>query len=178
MIKNTEKYSVNSYTHSNSSSSNQKSPDIGISTHSTIASDLNSSSFDILNEYLEKEIVIQPFNSNRLQWYSNEEIFKILCESIQLISLADKHSQYKELKEQRFSNQALQLPQNGSVFVFDRREVKNYKKDAYCWKRRKTGSANSVREDRMCLKINGIEVIYGCYSHSCLMFTFHRRIYW
>ncbi len=173
MINNTEKYSsTNSYIHAISSSPAQNS------TQSAKAFDSRSCSMDLLDEYLEKEIIIQPFCSNRLQWYTNEEIFKILCESIQLISLASKHPQYKDLKEQRFSSQALQLPQNGSVFVFDRREVKNYKKDAYCWKRRKTGSAKSVREDRMCLKINGIEVIYGCYSHSCLMYTFHRRIYW
>lgn len=34
------------------------------------------------------------------------------------------------------------------------------------------------REDRMSLKVNGIESIYGCYSHSYIMPTFHRRIYW
>jgi hypothetical protein len=41
-----------------------------------------------------------------------------------------------------------------------------------------TGGANSVREDRMCLKVNGTDCIYGCYSHSSIMSTFHRRCYW
>ena len=35
-----------------------------------------------------------------------------------------------------------------------------------------------MREDRMCLKINGAGAIYGCYSHSSIISTFHRRCYW
>ena len=178
MIKNTEICSSYSSLHSNPSS-----PSRSLIPSSAKASDSSSSSSDLpneckINEYFKNEITIQPLCSNRLTWHSNEEIFKILCESIQLISLADAQSQYRAIKEQRFTDKVVQLPRNGSVFIFDRRNVKNYKKDAYCWKRRKTGSAKSVREDRMCLKMNGVECIYGCYSHSCLMFTFHRRIYW
>jgi hypothetical protein len=68
-------------------------------------------------------------------------------------------------------------PNNGSLFLYDRNNVKNFKKDLYTWKRRKDGG-NSVREDRMSLKINGIDSIYGCYSHNSFITTFHRRCYW
>ena len=30
----------------------------------------------------------------------------------------------------------------------------------------------------MKLKVNGAECIYGCYVHSAILPTFHRRCYW
>jgi hypothetical protein len=115
----------------------------------------------------------QPlFASIRLNnWHSNEEIFNIL-------SYCHKYLPQEDFKHQFLSNQVIQRPHNGSVFLFDRRIVKNFKKDSFMWKRRKTGGANSVREDRMCLKVNGVDSIYGCYSHSSIIATFHRRCYW
>lgn len=141
----------------------------------TLSTDLKENT----KRQLTPECTIQSFSPTRLnQWHTNEEIFKILNECNQLVTLASKNLFYKKLKEERFSNQTKNIPRNGSVFIFDRREVKNYKKDSFAWKKRKTGSSKSVREDRMSLKVNGIESIYGCYSHSYLMPTFHRRIYW
>lgn len=89
--------------------------------------------------------LMKPFVSQRLnQWHTNEEVFKILDQCNQLSALALKNSYYKQLKEERFAKEPVRLPQNGSVLVFDRREVKNYKKDFFLWKRRKTGSSKSV----------------------------------
>jgi hypothetical protein len=133
-----------------------------------------------------------PFSRLRLnQWHTNEEIFKILTMCNDLATLATKNSlnsvpisssdlviPANKLLNQWLSNEAYQRPNNGSVFLFDRRKVKNFKKDLFIWKRRKTGGANSVREDRMCLKINGVGLIYGCYSHSSIISSFHRRCYW
>ena len=97
----------------------------------------------------------------RLSWYSNEEIYSIL----------------NNYTETPLTNQVQIRPNNGSLFLYDRNVVKNFKKDLYTWKRRKDGG-NSVREDRMSLKINGIDSIYGCYSHNSFVTTFHRRCYW
>ena len=30
----------------------------------------------------------------------------------------------------------------------------------------------------MKLKVQGVELIYGCYVHSAILCTFHRRCYW
>jgi hypothetical protein len=110
-----------------------------------------------MNETVNENVLIK----NKLnQWFTNDEIFKILTQELG-----------------SSNNQIQQLPKNGSVFIFDRKLVKNYKKDGFAWKCRKTAT-KSVREDRMCLKINGQVCIYGCYSHSCLIPSFHRRIYW
>jgi hypothetical protein len=114
-----------------------------------------------------------PFARLRLDhWYSNDEIFKILTQCTCLLSSTN------EALCEWLSGEVIQHPLNGSVFLFDRRRIKNFKKDAFVWKRRKTGGANSIREDRMSLKANGSDCIYACYTHSALMSTFHRRCYW
>ncbi|KAJ6654986.1 hypothetical protein lerEdw1_006457 [Lerista edwardsae] len=66
-------------------------------------------------------------------------------------------------------------PQNGSVILYNRKKVK-YRKDGYCWKKRKDGK--TTREDHMKLKVKGVECLYGCYVHSSIVPTFHRRCYW
>lgn len=122
-----------------------------------------------------------PFSRTRLtQWHSNEEINSILTKCSQLLSSSSSATSRLLLNEWLSGEECIMMrrPSNGSVFLFDRRRVKNFKKDGFSWKRRKTGGANSVREDRMYLKINGVDKIYGCYSHSAIISTFHRRCYW
>lgn len=46
-------------------------------------------------------------------------------------------------------------PQNGSMILYNRKKVK-YRKDGYCWKKRKDGK--TTREDHMKLKVQGVEV--------------------
>ncbi|CAB1421633.1 unnamed protein product [Pleuronectes platessa] len=46
------------------------------------------------------------------------------------------------------------LPQNGSMILYNRKKVK-YRKDGYCWKKRKDGK--TTREDHMKLKVQGVE---------------------
>lgn len=122
------------------------------------------------------------FSRTRLtQWHSNEEIYSILTQCSHYLTTKSSPSSGEWLllgDDLASPNGQRRLPQNGSVFLFDRRRCKNFKKDGFSWKRRKTGGANSVREDRMYLKINGVDKIYGCYSHSSIVSTFHRRCYW
>ncbi|KAJ8360591.1 hypothetical protein SKAU_G00171160 [Synaphobranchus kaupii] len=49
-------------------------------------------------------------------------------------------------------------PQNGSMILYNRKKVK-YRKDGYCWKKRKDGK--TTREDHMKLKVQGVEVRGG-----------------
>ncbi|TWW56984.1 Calmodulin-binding transcription activator 1 [Takifugu flavidus] len=46
-------------------------------------------------------------------------------------------------------------PQNGSMILYNRKKVK-YRKDGYCWKKRKDGK--TTREDHMKLKVQGVEM--------------------
>ncbi|XP_026056080.1 calmodulin-binding transcription activator 2 isoform X2 [Carassius auratus] len=97
----------------------------------------------------------------RLRWNTNEEIASFL------ISF-DKHDEW-------LSCTLKTRPQNGSIILYNRKKVK-YRKDGYCWKKRKDGK--TTREDHMKLKVQGMECLYGCYVHSSIVPTFHRRCYW
>lgn len=94
-------------------------------------------------------------------------------------------------------------PRSGSMLLYSRKKVR-YRRDGYCWKKRKDGK--TTREDHMklkvtfagpsylfrtfcivhhlgrklysCVQVQGVECIYGCYVHSAILPTFHRRCYW
>ncbi len=60
-------------------------------------------------------------------------------------------------------------PQNGSMILYNRKKVK-YRKDGYCWKKRKDGK--TTREDHMKLKVQGVEV-RGC---SLLVTRYNHKL--
>ncbi|XP_035376235.1 calmodulin-binding transcription activator 1-like [Electrophorus electricus] len=97
----------------------------------------------------------------RHRWNTNEEI------AAYLISF-EKHEEW-------LTTAPKTRPQNGSMILYNRKKVK-YRKDGYCWKKRKDGK--TTREDHMKLKVQGVECLYGCYVHSSIIPTFHRRCYW
>ncbi|KAJ7313307.1 hypothetical protein JRQ81_004596 [Phrynocephalus forsythii] len=97
----------------------------------------------------------------RMRWNTNEEIASYL------ITL-EKHEEWLSCSPKT-------RPQNGSIILYNRKKVK-YRKDGYCWKKRKDGK--TTREDHMKLKVKGVECLYGCYVHSSIVPTFHRRCYW
>ncbi|XP_035709365.1 calmodulin-binding transcription activator 2 isoform X2 [Folsomia candida] len=114
-----------------------------------------------LPENLEGLMRADHFPCQRHRWNSNEEIAAIL------ISFAH-HPEWlsKEVKIR---------PKSGSMLLYSRKKVR-YRRDGYCWKKRKDGK--TTREDHMKLKVQGTECIYGCYVHSAILPTFHRRCYW
>uniref|UniRef100_A0ABM5EJQ0 Calmodulin-binding transcription activator 2 isoform X2 n=1 Tax=Pogona vitticeps TaxID=103695 RepID=A0ABM5EJQ0_9SAUR len=97
----------------------------------------------------------------RLRWNTNEEIASYLI-------TFEKHEEWLSCSPKT-------RPQNGSIILYNRKKVK-YRKDGYCWKKRKDGK--TTREDHMKLKVKGVECLYGCYVHSSIVPTFHRRCYW
>ncbi|XP_067828399.1 calmodulin-binding transcription activator 2-like [Heptranchias perlo] len=97
----------------------------------------------------------------RLRWNTNEEIASYL-------TTFEKHEEW-------LSGSPRTRPLNGSIILYNRKKVK-YRKDGYCWKKRKDGK--TTREDHMKLKVQGMECLYGCYVHSSIVPTFHRRCYW
>ncbi|XP_051900730.1 LOW QUALITY PROTEIN: calmodulin-binding transcription activator 2-like [Pristis pectinata] len=97
----------------------------------------------------------------RQRWNTNEEIASYLTSF-------EKHEEW-------LSGSPRTRPLNGSIILYNRKKVK-YRKDGYCWKKRKDGK--TTREDHMKLKVQGMECLYGCYVHSSIIPTFHRRCYW
>ncbi|KAG5895919.1 hypothetical protein JTB14_031823 [Gonioctena quinquepunctata] len=80
----------------------------------------------------------------------------------------DRHAEWQ-------SKEVKIRPKSGSMLLYSRKKVR-YRRDGYCWKKRKDGK--TTREDHMKLKVQGTECIYGCYVHSAILPTFHRRCYW
>ncbi|XP_021372899.1 calmodulin-binding transcription activator 2-like isoform X2 [Mizuhopecten yessoensis] len=101
------------------------------------------------------------FPGIRHRWNTNEEIASILI-------AFDKHKEWMHVEMKV-------RPPSGSMLLYSRKKVR-YRKDGYCWKKRKDGK--NIREDHMKLKVQGLECIYGSYVHSDILPTFHRRCYW
>ncbi|XP_050304910.1 calmodulin-binding transcription activator 1 isoform X3 [Anthonomus grandis grandis] len=114
-----------------------------------------------LPENLESLPRADHFPIQRHRWNTNEEIAAIL------ISF-DRHAEWQ-------SKEVKIRPKSGSMLLYSRKKVR-YRRDGYCWKKRKDGK--TTREDHMKLKVQGTECIYGCYVHSAILPTFHRRCYW
>ncbi|XP_063097827.1 calmodulin-binding transcription activator 2 isoform X16 [Cavia porcellus] len=107
----------------------------------------------------------------RLRWNTNEEIASYLI-------TFEKHDEWLSCAPK--TSPSFPRPQNGSIILYNRKKVK-YRKDGYLWKKRKDGK--TTREDHMKLKVQGMEPVswqclYGCYVHSSIVPTFHRRCYW
>ncbi|XP_078792988.1 calmodulin-binding transcription activator 2 isoform X2 [Oryzias latipes] len=113
------------------------------------------------NKLLECVPRLTTLPNERLRWNTNEEIASYL------ISF--------ERHEEWLTGSLKTRPKNGSIVLYNRKKVK-YRKDGYCWKKRKDGK--TTREDHMKLKVQGMECLYGCYVHSSIVPTFHRRSYW
>ncbi|XP_045473407.1 calmodulin-binding transcription activator 2 isoform X4 [Harmonia axyridis] len=114
-----------------------------------------------LPENLESLPRADHFPTQRHRWNTNEEI------AATLISF-DRHAEWQ-------SKEVKIRPKSGSMLLYSRKKVR-YRRDGYCWKKRKDGK--TTREDHMKLKVQGTECIYGCYVHSAILPTFHRRCYW
>ncbi|XP_027712860.1 calmodulin-binding transcription activator 2 [Vombatus ursinus] len=78
----------------------------------------------------------------RLRWNTNEEIASYLI-------TFEKHDEWLSCSPKT-------RPQNGSIILYNRKKVK-YRKDGYCWKKRKDGK--TTREDHMKLKVQGMEAL-------------------
>lgn len=73
----------------------------------------------------------------------------------------------------RYSLTPLPRPKNGTIILYNRKKVK-YRKDGYCWKKRKDGK--TTREDHMKLKVQGMEVSTApCYYDDTALQWLH---YW
>ncbi|XP_076087484.1 calmodulin-binding transcription activator 2-like isoform X1 [Mytilus galloprovincialis] len=120
-----------------------------------------SCDFPKLPKQLDEIPSANEFPLFRHRWNSNEEVAAVL-------TAFDKHKEWMSLEVKI-------RPPSGSMILYSRKKVR-YKKDGYCWKKRKGGK--NIREDHMKLKVQGLECIYGSYVHSDILPTFHRRCYW
>ncbi|ELT99887.1 hypothetical protein CAPTEDRAFT_124203 [Capitella teleta] len=117
----------------------------------------------MLPKQLECVVKAPHFQRERHRWNTNEEVAAVLI-------AFERHQEW-----QTTDVKARPVPPRGTTLLYNRKKVR-YRKDGYIWKKRKDGK--TTREDHMKLKVQGVECIYGCYAHSAILPTFHRRCYW
>ncbi|KAK7308503.1 hypothetical protein VNO77_42111 [Canavalia gladiata] len=68
------------------------------------------------------------------------------------------------------------MPPSGSLFLFDRKVLRYFRKDGHNWRKKKDGK--TVREAHERLKAEGVDVLHCYYAHGEENENFQRRTYW
>ncbi|KAF5175820.1 Calmodulin-binding transcription activator [Thalictrum thalictroides] len=68
------------------------------------------------------------------------------------------------------------LPRSGTIVLFDRKKLRNFRKDGHNWKKKKDGK--TVKEAHEHLKVGNEERIHVYYAHGEDSPSFVRRCYW
>lgn len=67
-------------------------------------------------------------------------------------------------------------PASGSVFLFDRKVLRYFRKDGHNWRKKKDGK--TVKEAHEKLKVGSVDMLHCYYAHGEENENFQRRSYW
>ncbi|MED6166135.1 Calmodulin-binding transcription activator 2, partial [Stylosanthes scabra] len=67
-------------------------------------------------------------------------------------------------------------PPSGSLFLFDRKVLRYFRKDGHNWRKKKDGK--TVKEAHEKLKVGSVDVLHCYYAHGEENENFQRRSYW
>jgi len=67
-------------------------------------------------------------------------------------------------------------PQSGSLFLYDRKVLRFFRKDGHNWRKKKDGK--TIREAHERLKVGNVDALHCYYAHGEDNHNFQRRIYW
>ncbi|KAA0031481.1 calmodulin-binding transcription activator 2 isoform X2 [Cucumis melo var. makuwa] len=76
----------------------------------------------------------------------------------------------------RIASEPPDRPSSGSLFLFDRKVLRYFRKDGHKWRKKKDGK--TVREAHEKLKVGSIDVLHCYYAHGEENENFQRRSYW
>ncbi|KAK4271259.1 hypothetical protein QN277_019976 [Acacia crassicarpa] len=68
------------------------------------------------------------------------------------------------------------MPPSGSLFLFDRKVLRYFRKDGHNWRKKKDGK--TVKEAHEKLKVGSVDVLHCYYAHGEENENFQRRSYW
>ncbi|KAK1552677.1 hypothetical protein Q3G72_021557 [Acer saccharum] len=100
------------------------------------------------------------FQEARLRWLKPAEVHFIL----------QNHEKYQ------LNQEAPQKPSGGSVFLFNKRVLRFFRKDGHNWRKKKDGRAVGEAHER--LKVGNAEALNCYYAHGEQNPNFQRRSYW
>jgi hypothetical protein len=111
------------------------------------------------------------FDAAHARWLNVDEIVAILSNAHESVFLGTAES---------FLAQEIAPPPtppvSGTLLLYDRVAVRNYKVDGHDWLRKRS-NLTKIREDHVKLRHRGEYRIGGTYVHSAEVETFHRRVY-
>ncbi|KAL8106479.1 calmodulin-binding transcription activator 4-like isoform X2 [Apium graveolens] len=82
----------------------------------------------------------------------------------------------KNYEDTQITNKPLQKPPAGSLFLFNKRVLRYFRKDGHSWRRKKDGRTVGEAHER--LKVGNAEALNCYYAHGELNSNFQRRSYW
>ncbi|KAE8671519.1 Calmodulin-binding transcription activator 3 [Hibiscus syriacus] len=82
----------------------------------------------------------------------------------------------RNYKQFRIAPEPAHLPSSGSLFLFDRKVLRYFRKDGHNWRKKKDGK--TVKEAHERLKAGSIDVLHCYYAHGQDDENFQRRSYW
>ncbi|MCD9646528.1 hypothetical protein HAX54_036416 [Datura stramonium] len=109
------------------------------------------------NQPLDLEQILQEAQH---RWLRPAEICEILC----------NHQKFYLTEDPPVK------PPGGSLFLFDRKVLRYFRKDGHHWRKKKDGK--TVKEAHEKLKAGSIDVLHCYYAHGEDNENFQRRIYW
>ncbi|CAI0467083.1 unnamed protein product [Linum tenue] len=104
--------------------------------------------------------VVNTLEEAKSRWLRPNEIHAILC----------NHKYFTIYVK------PVNLPKSGTIVLFDRKMLRNFRKDGHNWKKKKDGK--TVKEAHEHLKVGNEERIHVYYAHGHDSPTFVRRCYW
>ncbi|KAL1807342.1 calmodulin-binding transcription activator 4 [Daucus carota subsp. sativus] len=82
----------------------------------------------------------------------------------------------KNYEDSQLTDKPLQKPPGGSLFLFNKRVLRYFRKDGHSWRRKKDGRTVGEAHER--LKVGNAEALNCYYAHGELNPNFQRRSYW
>ncbi|XP_057509434.1 calmodulin-binding transcription activator 4-like isoform X1 [Actinidia eriantha] len=79
-------------------------------------------------------------------------------------------------KENHLTHQPPIKPSSGSLFLFNKRVLRFFRKDGHCWRKKKDGRTVGEAHER--LKVGNVEALNCYYAHGEQNPDFQRRSYW
>ncbi|KAK1415859.1 hypothetical protein QVD17_31647 [Tagetes erecta] len=82
----------------------------------------------------------------------------------------------QNFEETQLTNVPVQKPPSGSLFLFNKRVLRSFRKDGHSWRKKKDGK--NVGEAHEHLKVGNVEALNCYYAHGDVNPKFQRRSYW
>ncbi|XP_058758872.1 calmodulin-binding transcription activator 1-like [Vicia villosa] len=116
-------------------------------------------------------------NNNRYLQPNQFDIQQILSEAqyrwlrpAEICQILTNHNHFQ------ITSEPANMPPSGSLFLFDRKVMRYFRKDGHNWRKKKDGK--TVREAHERLKAGSVEVLHCYYAHGEQNQNFQRRTYW